>query len=381
MTRFLQIHLLTCYPPSNLNRDDLGRPKTALFGGTNRLRISSQSLKRAWRTSEIFQSLLKDHLGMRTRIYGNKISEQLKAGGMNEQDAKGWAYKIWGQFGMIESGGENTEAKTQTQQLVHLSLEEAEAINEFVQKILQTKKPAPVENKKSKEQTKEEKDKSKKKDEIEEELAKLLKKPSKTVDIAMFGRMLADSPEFNVEAAVQVAHAITVHKVAVEDDYFTAVDDLIRGEQETGAGHIGSTQFGSGLFYLYLCVNRKLLLENLAGDAELAKKAIRALVEAAAKVGPSGKQNSFGSRAYALFGLAEKGNEQPRSLHSAFFNSLPERSADYLARAVEQLMQTCEQFDKVYGPCASGGRKWFDVQNKYHDGCSFNDFVEFCVSD
>ena len=134
-------------------------------------------------------------------------------------------------------------------------------------------------------------------------------------DLAMFGRMLASSPKANAEAAVQVAHAISVHEVAVEDDYFTAVDDLNEGAEDAGAAHIGETEFASGLFYLYVCIDQELLRHNLGdNNKDLAGKALRALTEAAAKIAPSGKQNSFASRARASYILAEKGDEQPRSL-------------------------------------------------------------------
>lgn len=121
----------------------------------------------------------------------------------------------------------------------------------------------------------------------------LLREKHTAADIAMFGRMLASSPKHNTEAAVQISHAITVHKVAVEDDYFTAVDDLNKGEDNAGAGHVGEAEFASGLFYNYVCINRTLLEENLGGDKGLVNKALKALVEAAAKVAPTGKQNSF----------------------------------------------------------------------------------------
>ena len=88
MSRFIQLHLLTSYPPSNLNRDDLGRPKTAMMGGEPRLRISSQSLKRAWRTSDIFKTALENHIGTRTKKMGREIFERLKAKGVKEEDAK-----------------------------------------------------------------------------------------------------------------------------------------------------------------------------------------------------------------------------------------------------------------------------------------------------
>ena len=108
----------------------------------------------------------------------------------------------------------------------------------------------------------------------------------------MFGRMLANATRYNVEAALQVAHAVTVHEVAVEDDYFTAVDDLNKGEED--AVHLGETEFASGLFYRYVCINKTLLEKNLGGDKnsdrkKLAATAIRALVESALKIAPSGK--------------------------------------------------------------------------------------------
>jgi len=165
----------------------------------------------------------------------------------------------------------------------------------------------------------------------------------------MFGRMLASSPAFNTEAAVQVAHAITIHDVAVEDDYFTAVDDLNAGEDDMGAAHIGETEFGAGVFYLYLCIDRDLLKENL-GDGALAGKAIAALVEAAAKVSPNGKQNSFASRAYASYILAEKGEQQPRSLSIAFLK--PVRGEDIMSKAIAELESKRASMEKVYGKCA-----------------------------
>jgi CRISPR system Cascade subunit CasC len=178
---------------------------------------------------------------------------------------------------------------------------------------------------------------------------KLLQKNHTAVDIAMFGRMLASSPAFNTEAAVQVAHAVTVHDVAVEDDYFTAVDDLNSGEDDLGAAHIGETEFGAGVFYLYLCINRDLLEENLRGKA-LANKSIAALVEAAAKVAPNGKQNSFASRAYASYILAEKGDQQPRSLSVAFLK--PVRGEDVLGKAIIEIESKRANMEKVYGKCA-----------------------------
>ena len=187
----------------------------------------------------------------------------------------------------------------------------------------------------------------------------------------MFGRMLASSPAFNVEAAVQVAHAITIHKVAVEDDYFSAVDDLNRGEEDVGAAHIGEAGFGAGVFYLYLCINRELLLENLGGDTSLTAKTLEALVHAATKISPTGKQNSFASRAYAAYALAEKGDQQPRSLAQAYLK--PVTGGDMLDRATNEMKKRYENFDKVYGACADK-RYQFNVETG--EG-SLNELVKF----
>ena len=111
----------------------------------------------------------------------------------------------------------------------------------------------------------------------------MLRKDRMAVDIAMFGRMLANKPEFNVEAACQVAHAFGVSETIVEDDFFTAVDDLRQASEDAGAGHLGETGFGSALFYTYICIDKDLLVENLGGDEALANQTIRAFTEAALK--------------------------------------------------------------------------------------------------
>ncbi len=114
----------------------------------------------------------------------------------------------------------------------------------------------------------------------------LLRPVDGAVDIGMFGRMLADDPDFNREAAVQVAHAVTTHRAVVEDDYYTAIDDLKNPAEDAGAGFVGEAGFGAGTFYLYLCIDRDLLTRNLGGDADLARRGLAALIQAAATVGP-----------------------------------------------------------------------------------------------
>jgi CRISPR system Cascade subunit CasC len=341
MSTFIQLHFLTCYPPANLNRDDLGRPKTAVVGGAERLRISSQSLKRAWRTSEVFQKALAGNLGVRTKEMGVKIFEALTLGRtledvlagaagkgklatVTEAKARAIAKAVAGVFGSLKTADKDQpHVELETAQLAHFSPEEIKAAS-AVAETCRAEGREPNE------------------DELD-----LLRRECSAADIAMFGRMLADAPRHNVEAAVQVAHAFGVEKAAVEDDFFTAVDDLNRPGEESGAGHMGVVEFGAGLFYLYLCVNRDLLVENLGGDAGLAGRALAALVEAAATVAPTGKQASFASRAYASFGLAEKGEAQPRSLAVAFLS--PVRGDDVLAEACKRLLAAKERLGRVYG--------------------------------
>ncbi len=342
MSRFIQLHILTSYPPSNLNRDDTGRPKTAIVGDATRLRISSQSMKRAWRTSDIFESNLKGHVGTRTKEMGVRVYQNLLSQKVSEKNARDWGKLIASQFGKLKSDKKtDSNEDLHVEQLVHFNPEEEHAISALADKLANAKDIEPS----------------------KDDLA-LLRKHHTAVDIAMFGRMLASEPSYNTEAAVQVSHAITVHKAAVEDDYFIAVDDLNSGEEDKGAAHIGELGFGAGVFYLYICINRELLQKNLGGDASLTETALGALVHAVTKVSPIGKQNSFASRAYAGFVLAEKGDQQPRSLAQAFLKPVKpsvEKGEDMMSRAVKELKKRRENFDKVYGNCADSCTQ-FDVE-------------------
>jgi len=388
--------MLVSYPPSNLNRDDLGRPKTAVMGGTQRLRISSQSLKRAWRTSDIFTERLKDHMGKRTKEMGVKVRDALISGlplkdllddkipdskiaiGISEANAKAWAWRIASVFvdkppkeegkktkkEPVTEGDEETKdpKKKKTnidkeslkgEQLVFYSNDEIAAIQALITMLIKEQREP-----------------------TSKELSGLLKKEVSSVDVAMFGRMLANATKYNVEASVQVAHAVTVHEVAVEDDYFTAVDDLNKGEDDVGAGHLGETEFASGLFYTYICIDKTLLERNLGGTEkgkELANAAIKSLVESATKVAPSGKQNSFASRAYASYLLAEKGKQQPRSLSVAYLAALHDEK-DLLGAAISSLKNTREKMDAVYGQCWDSEKE----MNAFAGTGSLKELLEFC---
>lgn len=351
MSRFIQLHILTSYPASNLNRDDLGRPKTVMMGNAQRLRVSSQSLKRAWRTSDVFVDSLGGNVGVRTKEIGKYAYRALVHGAsfeevMDDFDAKGSlatvkdknAVEIGRAIGnvfakikkAVSGGKDDNDAATvrakmeslETEQMAHLSPVELKNVSNLVEICRETGKGP------------------------EAEQLDLLRKDGAAVDIALFGRMLASSNRYNIEASAQVAHAMTVHSATVEDDFFTAVDDL--NKDDSGAGHLGVSEFGAGLFYLYLCIDRELLIENLDGNTELADKALEALVTSVCTVSPTGKQNSFASRAWASYCLAEKGDMQPRSLAEAFLSPLT-GSECLLEKAIEKIEVQRDKFNSIYG--------------------------------
>jgi CRISPR system Cascade subunit CasC len=323
MTRFVQLHFLTFYPPANLNRDDTGRPKTAIIGGGERLRISSQALKRAVRTSDVFETKLKGHLAKRTQRLGADIHAHLIKKGMDEKAALAAARKIAEVFGKLED--EKSDHPEYIRQLAFISPSEREAAFALADKALAGEA-------------------------IDPQPDAVLAKVDTAADIAMFGRMLADNADFNREAAVQVAHAFTTHRVTVEDDFYTAVDDLKKPAEDTGAGFVGELGFGSGLFYLYVCIDTDLLCRNLGGNDGIAKSAVAALTEALATVSPGGKQASFASRARASYLLVEKGSQQPRTLGSAF--AKPVSDADLVASSITKLEGFQRDMDNAYGACA-----------------------------
>ncbi|MCY4012002.1 MAG: type I-E CRISPR-associated protein Cas7/Cse4/CasC [Gammaproteobacteria bacterium] len=349
MSDFLQLHLLTAYGPSNLNRDDTGRPKSVVFGGVPRIRVSSQSLKRAWRQSAVFKEQLDGHLAARTRRLGADVLERLRAGGMDEDRSLEVAREIAGVFGKLTSEKEDTQASIQ--QLAFISPEEKARALELADRALAG-------------------------EEIEPTPDGLLQRADSAADVAMFGRMFAEDPKFNREAAVQVAHAITTHRAIAEDDYYTAVDDLKSRDEpdDAGAGFVGVQEFGAGLFYLYVCVDRGLLLNNLGGDRAVRDASLAALVEAATTVSPRGKQASFASRACATYVLAEKGTAQPRSLVAAFLR--PVGSTDQGRHSIEALERFRKRLDDAYGVRADS-RCTMDVEA---ESGTLSDVISFAVS-
>lgn len=342
MTRFLQIHTLTSYPAANLNRDDSGRPKTMVFGGAERLRVSSQSMKRAWRTSDAFRAAVGEtNIGARTQEFGHGLYKALIAKGLDDKSAAEKVRSVveHDKLGKLEEkkkakkgeeASNDSSAPVETNQLVHLGQDELAALLALTDRLHAG-------------------------EEFKAKDALILQKHPRAVDIAMFGRMLADNTGYNVEGAVEVAHAFTTHRVTVEDDFYTAVDDLkaARPGADAGAGFIGDFQFGAGVFYEYANVNLDLLVKNLGGDTDLARKAVAGLIEAMAVANPKGKQHSTAARARTGYLRVEVGDKAPRTLANAFLRPVRPNNdeADLAALSVKVLKAEAEDLDRAFGAC------------------------------
>lgn len=359
MTTFVQLHLLTFVPPANLNRDDTGAPKSAIVGGETRLRLSSQSLKRAWRTSDVFVRGIggREKLGTRSAKIGEVARAGLLKRGVEPETAFAVARTLSALFGKPDAKQRAGEPKVLTSQLVFVSPAELVALDFMLDDLVSDKKfldelreVAGSVDDEEEDDKKRKTGKSLSKKRVKELRDRVFISGATAVDIAMFGRMLADSPVFNREAAVQVAHAFTTHRVEIEDDFYTAVDDLNRREENVGAGFVGEAGFGSGVFYLYVCIDTDRLTANLGGDLALARGAVGALVEAAAKVAPNGKQASHASRVCASHVLVEKGSDQPRTLAAAFAEGIsPRDPKGILTASSDRLVALRDDFAVAYG--------------------------------
>ena len=355
MTRFTQVHLLTVYPPSNPNRDDQGRPKTAVYGGVTRLRLSSQSLKRAARLSDAMKKGLEGHMGERTQRMGDEVRVHLLETGAAESRADEIARDIADLFGKVdEEAIKKNPAHVRIRQLAFVSPDERRAAFAWADRLLAGEE---------------------KPDNIKEIV---LRTADGAADVAMFGRMLASDPVFNREAAVQLSHAITTHKAVVEDDYYTAVDDLKRPAEDMGAGFVGEAGFGSGVYYLYACIDNSLLMSNLDGDRALARRTVEAVVEALATATPSGKRNSYNHHARAGYIRAEAGETQPRSLAGAFLEAVT--GENLMSASVEALEGMAEKLDHAYGPQADS-REIMNVDTGQGDLRTIKTFASGQIAD
>ncbi|MEA4909278.1 MAG: type I-E CRISPR-associated protein Cas7/Cse4/CasC [Anaerolineaceae bacterium] len=262
---FIELHIIQSFGPTNLNRDEDGNPKDCDFGGVRRARISSQCLKRSIRRNPAFTRMTGVPNGMRTKRMAEEIHDYLIDGGMAEEEA----LQLGNQFAQAyaKKTEKSKEGKSEeTNVLVYISPAEFQAAAEG---LLAGKSAI----------------------ELAAQLVKDTKGRTSAPDIALFGRMLADSPATNLDAAVQVAHAFSTHRVDTEYDFFTAVDDL-KPTDDPGAGMMGSIGYNSACYYRYARLDWNQLLANLGGDADLACRTVKAFLLSSLEANPTGMQNS-----------------------------------------------------------------------------------------
>lgn len=332
----IEVHLIQNFAPSNLNRDDTGQPKSAYFGGYRRARVSSQCSKRSIR--QMWQDT-----GVRTKLLKSELLPLLALEGRNEEQVSQALNTFITQF-YSKMDGEKTAV------LLFVSREEitvvARLVNQHWDSLV-----AGNELKGADKNT----------------CATALEQAKRSADIALFGRMLAEQPGRNSDGACQVAHPISTHKVDMEMDFYTAVDDLAP-EDETGAGMMGVVGFNSACYYRYAVVDRDLLARNLCGktrranggyvdtlgeeDYQAADQAIEAFLNAMVYAIPTGKQHSFAAQNLPAFGLfVWRAGGVPVSLANAFAKPVrpSNRDDDLVGLSVEALVKHWAEVNRVYG--------------------------------
>lgn len=332
MSLYLDIHALHTLPPSNINRDDTGAPKTATFGGVPRQRVSSQAWKKAIRT-DFQEHLDAAKIGLRTKRVVGEIVEEMKALDESwkgkEQEAENAAESVLSTAGIKttkpkakKDAEEPARSAGETGYLLFLSRRQLRRIAEAIV------------NARGEKITKKE--------------AQNLVDTEHSVDIAMFGRMVADVPDFNVDAAVQVAHALGVGASEPEFDYFTAVDDAAAQAEETGAGMIGTIQMMSSTLYRYATVDLDSLEENL-GTREAAIEAAEAFVSAFISSMPTGKQNTFANRTLPEAVVVSLREDRPVSWVNAFEIPVPAvAESGRREEAARKLAEEARNIDAMY---------------------------------
>ena len=334
MSTYVDIHIIQNLPPSCVNRDDSGSPKSAVYGGVRRLRVSSQSWKRATRL--YFNDLLdaKD-VGVRTKRVVEVLAERITEDAPElAGDAAALAKKVFAATKIkLSSPRGKKDAPQESGYLLFLSTSQIARLAELA---IASARDGEA---------------------LDAKTIRKIFKEAHAVDIALFGRMVADDTDLNVDAACQVAHAISTHAAENEYDFFTAVDDdKSRSEEEdAGAGMMGTVEFSSATMYRYATVNLDMLVENL-GDGDAALRALEVFIKGFCLSMPTGKQNTFANRTLPEAVVVSVRDDQPVSLVGAFEKPIRTNEADgYLTRSVGALADHARAIEDNYGlkPLAS----------------------------
>lgn len=318
---FVDVHVVQSLPPSCVNRDDTGSPKTAVYGGVRRARVSSQAWKRAMR--EMFKKYFsEDELDERTKKIVDKVAVQIRAiSDTGDEKSKELAEKIINNAGVTTK---DSEAKA----LFFMSNKQAESMAKLAL-------TDPMPGKKE---------------------AQAALNAGKGVEIALFGRMVADDPILNADASAQVAHAISTHRVENEYDYYTAMDDRAP-EDQSGAGMIGTIEFNSSTLYRYATVAAHDLKTNL-GDLGASTKAVREFVRGFVCSMPTGKLNTFANNTPPYAVMVAIRQDQPVNLVGAFEQPIRAGDRGYQEQSSKAL---AEYANAVYGNFLDAPEKAFVV--------------------
>lgn len=338
MTTFIDLHVLQTVPSSNINRDDTGSPKTAIFGGVRRARVSSQAWKRATRRD--FAAYLPDSdRGIRTRrIMADLVRRIQKLDpSLSTEESLTLAKGVMGAAAGIKfekpkrKKDEQQESETVdldlSQYLIFISNQQLDRLADLAL----TGRDGTV----------------------DKGAAKAALKDNNGIEVALFGRMVADNTTFNVDASVQVAHAISTHAVEPEYDYFTAVDDAKPDDEDAGAGMIGVVEFNSSTLYRYATINLDQLMENL-GHLDVAARAVEAFVRSFVVSMPTGKQNTFANGTLPDAVIAQVRTRRPINLAGAFEDPVaPKSGVAVSVQSASELARESAEIDAAYGTAST----------------------------
>lgn len=327
---FVDVHVLQSVPPSNLNRDDTGSPKTAVYGGVRRARVSSQAWKRAARLD--FNSRLDaSELGVRTKRVVELVAAEVAA-----LDASLAETSTAVAEAVLTTGGiklaaprKGADATKESGYLLFLAARQVRKLAELGVAAAQAGDLKAIDRK----------------------AVTAILKADNSIDLALFGRMVADVSDLNVDAAAQVAHAISTHAVDTEFDYFTAVDDhkAADSEEDAGAGMIGTVEFSSSTLYRYATLNVAQLQQNL-GTAAATRTAVGTFIESFVRSMPSGKQSTFANNTLPDAIIVTVRSDQPISFVGAFEDAVVSSAgAGRVAESIDRLVTQASDIEAAYG--------------------------------
>ena len=357
----IELHVIQNFAPSNLNRDDTGSPKDCEFGGYRRARISSQAIKRAMRkTFREGELLPADRLATRTKRLVEEVTDRLVVAGKEREAAQAAVQTALRSVGLEtvaqKGAGEDAAGSPKTQYLLFLGEAEIAGVAETCLREWDALVGAQAPAADGRGTARAAKQAGRGALPAVGAALGAVLDGGRAADLALFGRMLADLPERNIDAASQVAHAISTHQVSVDFDYYTAVDDL-KPEDTAGADMIGTVEFNSACFYRYANVNVEQLRRNLGGDGELTRQTVQAFLRAAVNAIPTGKQNSMAAQNPPSLVMTVTRDAGLWSLANAFVKPVrPGRDGDLIAASVKAMDECWRRLTAMYGLEASGVR-------------------------